>query len=370
MNRFTRPEHFDHSQPPRTAVLAVQLGTPAQPEAGAVRRYLAEFLADPRVVEIPRLLWLPILHGIILRVRPARSARKYSLIWSAEGSPLAVHTAAQAKLLRGELGQRGQDVEVAYAMRYGEPSIPAVMRELRERNVTRLLVLPLYPQYSGATGGTAFDAVFAELAQWRNVPELRTVRSFPADPGWIEAMARSIEQSWLQDGPPERLVMSFHGMPRRTLHLGDPYYCECQLSARLLAQRLGLREEDYVLSFQSRFGRAAWLEPYTAPTLAALGKQGVRRVDVVCPGFVSDCLETLEEIAIEGKQSFIEAGGKDFRYLPCLNQSTALIDALAGLVEQNLEGWPTRWRDDEEAAGDRLELEARRKRAKALGAPD
>lgn len=369
MKRFTRPEHFEHSMPPRTAVLVVQLGTPTQPEAGAVRRYLAEFLADPRVVEIPRLLWLPILHGIILRVRPARSARKYALVWTPDGSPLAVHTAAQAKLLRGALGQRGQDVEVAYAMRYGEPSIASVMRNLRERNVTRLLVLPLYPQYSGATSGTVFDAVFAELAKWRNVPELRTVRSFPRDEGWIEALARSIETAWQTDGPPERLVMSFHGMPRRTLQLGDPYYCECQVGARLLAQRLGLREEDYVLTFQSRFGRAAWLEPYTAPTLAALGKQGVRRVDVVCPGFVSDCLETLEEIAIEGRQSFLDAGGKDFRYLPCLNQSSVLIEALAGLVEQHLEGWPTRWRDDEEAAGEKRELEARRKRARALGAP-
>ena len=368
MNRYTRPVHFDHAMPQRTAVLLVQLGTPAQPEAGAVRRYLAEFLADPRVVEIPRLLWWPILHGIILRLRPAKSAGKYALIWSREGSPLMVHTVAQAKLLRGALGQRGHDVEVAFAMRYGEPSIGTVLRELRERNLSRLLVLPLYPQYAGATAATAFDAVFAELARWRNVPEVRTIRSFPAERGWVNALAASIERAWAADGPPDRLVMSFHGLPRRTLSAGDPYFCECHVSARLLAERLGLREQDYVVTFQSRFGRAEWLKPYTAATLAELGRAGVRRVDVVCPGFVSDCLETLEEIAIEGKQTFLEAGGSDFRYLPCLNQSSELVAALAALAERHLAGWPTAWPKDEEVAARRLAHEERQERARKLGA--
>ena len=368
MNRYTRPEHFEHAMPQRTGVLLVQLGTPAQPEAGAVRRYLAEFLADPRVVEIPRLAWWPILHGIILRFRPRKSAAKYAMIWSREGSPLMVHTVAQAKLLRGALGQRGHDVEVAFAMRYGDPSVATVLREMRERNVTRLLVLPLYPQYAGATAGTAFDAVFGELAHWRNLPEVRTIRSFPADPGWVDALAASIEHAWRVDGPPDRLVMSFHGLPRRTLLAGDPYFCECHVSARLLAERLGLGAEDYVVTFQSRFGRAEWLKPYTAATLEALGRQKVRRVDVVCPGFVSDCLETLEEIAIEGKQRFLAAGGSDFRYLPCLNQSSALIGALAGLVERHLAGWPTAWPLEAELKPERSAREARRERARALGA--
>ncbi|UCE32188.1 MAG: ferrochelatase, partial [Burkholderiales bacterium] len=267
MSRYTASGSFAHGTPARTAVLLVQLGTPEAATAPALRSYLREFLSDRRVVEIPRLIWQPILRGIILNTRPRKSAAKYADIWTEDGSPLRVYTERQTKLLRGLLGERGHEVEVAYAMRYGTPAIGQVMRELRERNAQRLLVLPLYPQYSGSTTATAFDVVFAELARWRNQPELRLVRNFHDDAGYVDALAARIRASWDGIGSPERLVMSFHGVPRRTLDLGDPYHCECQKTGRLLAERLGLEPQQYQVTFQSRFGRAEWLQPYTAPTL-------------------------------------------------------------------------------------------------------
>ncbi len=368
MSRFSASSAFDHATPARTAVLLVQLGTPDAPETSAVRRYLREFLSDPRVVEIPRLVWALILNGIILNVRPARSAEKYATIWTEQGSPLAVHTANQATRLAEAVSARGMDIEVAWAMRYGRPDISSVMRDLRERNVTRLLVLPLYPQYAGSTTATAFDEVFRELSSWRNQPELRTIRSFHDHGPYIEALARHIEAYWAREGRPDQLVMSFHGVPRRTLLLGDPYHCECLVTGRLLAERLQLAQGSYRVTFQSRFGKAEWLQPYTDQTLRELGSQGVGRVDVVCPGFVSDCLETLEEIAIEGKETFLEAGGGDYRYLGCLNDSPELIAALARLVEAHTAGWPVAVPSADAAAACVHALRARSNRARALGA--
>jgi len=368
MPRFTAAADFDHGMPARTGVLLVQLGTPDSPEPGAVRRYLRQFLSDPRVVEIPRLAWWPILNGIILTTRPRSSAAKYAQIWSADGSPLAVYTARQATMLRGYLGERGLDLDVAWAMRYGSPSIAQVLREMRERNVARLLVLPLYPQYAGSTTATAFDAVWRELSGWRNVPELRTVRSFHDFPPYLDALVERVRASWMDDGPPDRLVISFHGVPRRTLLAGDPYHCECQATGRLLAQRLGLPAGRCLVSFQSRFGRAQWLQPYTDQVLADLGRQGVARVDVICPGFVSDCLETLEEIAIEGRETFLHAGGREFRYIPCPNDHPAFVAALASLVQQHVGGWPVLRPGPEAAAQGEQALAQRRERAIALGA--
>lgn len=356
------PSHT-HGQPSRTGVLLCNLGTPEAPTAPAVRRYLAQFLGDPRVVEIPPWLWKPILHGIILRTRPAKSAAKYASIWTQEGSPLQVWTEKQAKLLRGSLGERGHAVEVAHAMRYGNPSIASRLDALRERGVTRVLVLPLYPQYSGTTTASVYDAVHEWAGRQRWVPELRLVNHYHDEPLYIEALARRIEAHWQAEGRPERLVMSFHGVPRRTLELGDPYYCECQKTARLLAARLRLQETQYVVTFQSRFGRAKWLEPYTEPTLRELARQGVKRVDVICPGFATDCLETLEEIAIEAKQAFLTAGGSEFRYIPCLNDRHEGIAALVAVAERHLAGWPTR------SAPDAAELTLQRERARRLGAP-
>ena len=290
--------------------MLVNLGTPAAPDARAVRRFLREFLSDPRVVEIPRVIWWPILYGLVLPLRPRKTAAKYAAIWSEQGSPLMVYSRQQALLLRGYLGERGLDVEVALAMRYGEPSIASALAELRQKNVDRLLVLPMYPQYSATTTASVFDAVADHVKTIRNVPEMRWVKHFHDHAGYIEALRRSVLDHWTRFGAlgkGGKLVISFHGVPKRTLDLGDPYHCECQKTGRLLAESLGLGAGDYVVTFQSRFGRAEWLQPYTAPTLRKLAADGCARVDVICPGFATDCLETLEEIAIEGKNEFLSA---------------------------------------------------------------
>lgn len=325
----------------RTAVVLVNLGTPDAPTAPALRRYLAEFLADPRVVEIPRLLWWPILHGVILRVRPAKSARKYASIWMPEGSPLLVWSEKQAKLLQGYLGERGHAVPVRHAMRYGKPSVASVLDALKAEGATRILLLPLYPQYSGTTTASAWDAVGAWAARVRSLPELRFVNRYHDDPAYIEALAQRVLAHWQTHGRGEKLVLSFHGVPERTRALGDPYYDECLASAKRLGERLSLRDEQLVVTFQSRFGKAAWLQPYTEPTLVALAKQGVASVDVMCPGFTADCLETLEEIDQEVRAAFLAAGGREFRYIPCLNDSHPWIDALAQIALRHLQGWPT-----------------------------
>jgi ferrochelatase len=343
MSFLPEPQHV-HGRPGRTAVLLVNLGTPQAPTPGALRRYLREFLSDPRVVEIPRLLWWPILYAFVLTLRPRRSAAKYATIWTPRGSPLKVYSEQQALLLRGYLGERGFDVEVRLAMRYGEPSIASVLAELRAARTERILVLPLYPQYSASTTASVFDAVNAVLARTRNVPELRTVRHFHDEPGYIEALKHSVLEHWRNHGRAPaaggKLVMSFHGVPKRTLALGDPYYCECQKTGRLLAEALGLAQDEYLVTFQSRFGRAEWLQPYTAPTLQTLARQGTARVDVICPGFVADCLETLEEIAQEARQTFLSAGGKQFHYIACLNDRPDFIHALADVAARHLQGWP------------------------------
>lgn len=329
----------------RTAVLLINLGTPDAPTALAVRRYLREFLSDPRVVETPRLIWWPILHGIVLNLRPRQSAERYAAIWTPEGSPLRLYTERQAKLLRGLLGEAGHAVRVDYAMRYGQPSIPDALTRLAAEGCARILLLPLYPQYSAGTTATAFDAAFAWAATLRDQPELRTVRSFPAEPDYIAALAASVRRHWAAHGRPAssyRLILSFHGIPAKAVELGDPYREECLLTGRLLARALELDEETCVVCFQSRFGFAQWLQPYTAVALENFGRQGIGRVDVLCPGFPADCLETLEEIAIEGKSLFLTAGGREYFAIPCLNESDDWIRALATLALRHLQGWPTR----------------------------
>jgi protoporphyrin/coproporphyrin ferrochelatase len=357
-----RPEPaYRHGQQARTAVLLVNLGTPAEPTAPALRRYLAEFLSDPRVVEIPRLVWLPLLHGIILNTRPARSAAKYASVWMPEGSPLAVWTQRQTAALEVRLKRQGHDLLVAHAMRYGEPSIPSVLDRLREQGVTRVLVLPLYPQYAAATTASVGDKVMQWAATARRVPELRFVGEWHAEPHYIEALAQSLRVHWQQNGRAEKLVLSFHGVPERSLLLGDPYHCQCHVTARLLQQALGLPDDQMLVTFQSRFGKAKWLEPYTEPTLRELAAEGVKSVDVMCPGFVADCLETLEEIDQEAREAFVESGGERFAYVPCLNDAPAFIDTLAAVAMRHLQGWPT--------GADKPD-EAQRLRALALGAKD
>jgi len=313
---------FSHGRAPVTGVLLCNLGTPDAPTASAVRRYLREFLSDPRVVEIPRAVWLPLLHGIILPLRSGKSAAKYATIWTPEGSPLKVHTERQATLLQEQLDARGHRVVVRYAMRYGNPSIASQLDALKDAGATRILVLSAYPQYSATTTASVIDA-----------------------------------------------VNDFHGVPERSLHLGDPYHCECHKTARLLRQALGLAESEVVVTFQSRFGKAKWLEPYTEPTLIRMAQEGCERVDVMCPGFTSDCLETLEEIAQEAQHAFMASGGKAFHYIPCLNDDPAWIEALAAIAEQHLQGWPVQ---AGAADGPAAQAESRLQREAALrlGAKD
>ena len=354
------PPHT-HGQAERVGIVLANLGTPDAPTAPALRRYLAEFLSDPRVVEIPPLVWKAILHGIILRTRPAKSAAKYASVWTPEGSPLLVWTKKQAKLLQGHLGERGAHVLVKPAMRYGNPSIPSVLEALKAEGATRILILPAYPQYSGATTASTFDAVTAWARRQRRIPELRFVHQYHDDPQHIDALRHSVLAHWQREGRGEILVMSYHGMPERTLHLGDPYHCQCMKTSRLLAEALGLKPEQYRVTFQSRFGRAKWLEPATEPTLKALAHKGTRHVDVICPGFAVDCLETLEEIAQEGREAFLKAGGQQFSYIPCLNDSAPGLRALTDLAWRHLSGWPL----TEPSA---VENEQSRQRALALGA--
>ena len=361
---FANELPFKHGTAARVGVLIVNLGTPDAPTPAALRRYLGEFLSDPRVVEIPRLAWWLILHGVILRVRPAKSAQKYASIWTPEGSPLAVWTEKQAKLLAGYLGQAEHSVTVRHAMRYGQPSIATQMDALRADGATRVLVMSMYPQYSAATSASVFDAVAAWGTQARWVPELRFLQQYHDDPGYIDALAAQVRNHWQREGRAGVLVMSFHGVPERTLQLGDPYHCACHKTARLLAQRLGLAKEDFRLTFQSRFGKAQWLQPYTEPTLQQLAREGVERVDLICPGFVADCLETLEEIDQEAREAFMEAGGKQFHYIACLNDRHEWIVALRDLALRHLQGWETMGRPSDD------ELQAQRQRALALGAKD
>ena len=357
---------YQHGSLPKAGILLVNLGTPDAPTAKALRPYLKQFLSDPRVVEIPRAIWWLILNGIILNTRPKKSAAKYALVWTPEGSPLRVHTERQAQLLRGYLGEQTKaPLAVEWAMRYGNPSVAEKLWRLREQGCDRVLVVPLFPQYAASVTASAYDAVAAALSTMRNVPALRVVKHFHDHPGYIQALAQSVRDYWMVNRRPDKLVMSFHGLPRFTLDRGDPYHCECQKTGRLLGEALALKPDQYLVTFQSRFGRAEWLKPYTMETMAQLGRQKVKRVDVVCPGFVSDCLETLEEIAIENKAVFLGAGGSEFHYIPCLNERDGWIRALTAIALDNLRGWvDTEW---DKASGTR-EAELSRQRALAQGA--
>lgn len=342
MSSYLTEPAYTHGESAKTGILLINLGTPDAPTKQALKPYLKEFLSDPRVVEIPRAVWWLILNGIILNTRPKKSAAKYASIWTSEGSPLRFHTEKQAKLLKGWLGERIKSpLVVDYAMRYGNPSVADAMQRLCAQGCDRILALPMYPQYAASSTGSAFDAVYRILLKKRNQPALRTLRHYHDDPGYIAALAANVREYWMRNGRPEILVMSFHGVPRYTLDKGDPYHCECHKTGRLLAEALGLSNDQYRVSFQSRFGRAEWIKPYTSALLTELGQAGTRRVDVVCPGFVADCLETLEEIALEVKHDFVSAGGGEFHYIPALNEHPEWIAALGKIALDNLAGWAT-----------------------------
>lgn len=364
MPHYLPEPKFAHGSQEAIGVLLVNLGTPTAATRKALRSYLKEFLSDRRVVEIPAAIWKPLLYTFILPLRSGRSAKKYAAIWTEEGSPLRVHTARQAKLLQGYLGERmSRPLAVEYAMRYGDDSIADAVGKLKARNCNRILMLPAYPQYAASSTGTAIDALLASMARWRNVPELRIVKHYHDHRAYVAALAAKIRAYWQQHGEPQHFVMSFHGVPRYTLDKGDPYHCECQKTARLLAAALGLEKGRWQIAFQSRFGRTEWLKPYTVDVVRELAKTG-GRVDIACPGFISDCLETLEEIAIEVKSVFLQAGGKEFHYIPCLNQDPEWIKALCTIALENLAGWAI-----EQPNAKEVLLESRQ-RALSLGAKD
>lgn len=344
---------FQHGSADRLGVLLVNLGTPDAPTPAAVRRFLAEFLWDARVIETPRWLWWLILHGVILRIRPSRSAHAYQQIWTPAGSPLMLHCRELADKLQITLAARlGPNVHVALGMTYGNPAIRAALEQLHRDGVRRLVVLPLYPQYSGTTTASVFDRVTSVLQRWRWLPDLRFVGSYHDDPAYIDALAASIRAHW-QANERRHLLFSFHGAPRPYLEAGDPYHCQCLKTARLIAEKLELDAAEWTASFQSRLGRGEWLRPYTDEVLKKYAQQGPKRVTVVCPGFSTDNLETLEEIAIRNRADFLAHGGEAFDYIPALNSSPAHVDLLTDLVMRNAQGWPLSTASGDPASNER-----------------
>ncbi|MEM8932863.1 MAG: ferrochelatase [Acidobacteriota bacterium] len=364
-NLFTVERDYDHATEPAIGVVIANLGTPEAPTAKALRPYLKQFLGDPRVVEYSRPLWWLILNGIILTFRPKKSAEVYAHVWTDEGSPLLITSHQLTEAIEARLSERfGTTIHCALAMTYGEPSTPGALAELKAKGCRRIVVLPLYPHYSGSTVGSVFDAIAKELMTWRWVPELRTINQYHDDPAFIEALAGRIRSFWDEHGEPEVLVTSYHGIPKRYFLNGDPYHCQCHKTTRLLAERLGLPEERVVVTFQSLFGREEWLKPYTEDTLGAMPEAGVKKIDVLCPGFAVDCLETIDEIDREYREVFEEAGGEQFRYIPCLNDGDDHADLLTDLVARQLGGWAVP-ADEHDAAAVTSEAQASRNLADA-----
>ncbi|MEZ4518529.1 MAG: ferrochelatase [Chloroflexota bacterium] len=337
---YREPASLDPHTSSDIGILLVNVGSPAAPTGAALRPYLAQFLGDERIIEYPRWMWQPILHGIILNTRPRRSARLYERVWTEEGSPLLSVLHQQAAALEAWLGTRlPVPVKVEAGMRYGDPSIAHALRELDRANVRRILVFPLYPQYSATTTATSLDAVFDELKTWRRMPELRTINRYHTHPLYIKVLATAVQEQWTHTGRPERLLMSFHGIPQEYADKGDPYYHECHETAQLLVEELRLDADEWQVTFQSRFGPAEWLQPYTDVTLTEWGQAGLAHVDAICPGFSADCLETVDEVGREGRESFQEAGGGEFHYIPALNARPNHIEALGAVALEHLGGW-------------------------------
>jgi ferrochelatase len=328
---------YDHEgASPRQGILLCNLGTPDAPRPAELRRYLKEFLSDPRVVEIPRLLWWMILNLIILRIRPRRSAKLYQSVWTEAGSPLMLYSQGQVAAVKQRLAEKYGDIPVVLGMRYGNPSMASAIKQLTDQNVRDIIVLPLYPQYAGATTGSTFDAIAKTFTKLRWVPELQFINGYHKSEGYLDALCTTIKRHIEQHGQPDKFVFSYHGTPERYLKNGDPYHCFCHQTTRLVREKLGFDESQVMTTFQSRFGREPWLQPYTDKTLEQLPEDGVKHVAVICPGFSSDCLETIEEINMEARESFIESGGDQFHYIPCLNDDPVHIDALVSILEKRL----------------------------------
>ena len=338
--RYINTPNYNHQQADKIGVLLTNLGTPDEPTPKALKRYLKQFLSDPRVVEVPRLLWWLILNGVILQFRPRRSAKAYQTVFTEQGSPLLFHTQAQRDAIAQKLQQQyGDNIVVEFAMRYGNPSVDSVLDKMFAQGVRQLVVLPLYPQYSASTSASTFDELSRNFMRRRWLPDLRFISHYPDYSPFIQAAAHKIRQHWQRHGQADKLILSYHGIPKRYLLNGDPYHCECYKTSRLIAEQLGLDESQYLTTFQSRFGREEWLKPYTDVTLKALPAQGVNSVQVFCPGFSADCLETIEEIGEENKAYFLHAGGKRYEYISALNAEPQHIDALCQLINENLQGW-------------------------------
>ena len=338
--KFRSQQSFTHAQADKIGVLISNLGTPEAPTKQALRPYLKQFLSDPRVVEVPKLIWWFILNGIILNIRPKRSAEAYKTVWTEDGSPLLTHTKHQAAGLAKRFSQKyGDDIIVEYAMRYGEPSVSNAVEKLLAQGARKIVLLPLYPQYCASTSGSTFDALAQDFTQRRWLPDFRFISHYHDNPEYISCMAKKIQAHWDKHGRTDKLVFSYHGIPKRYLTNGDPYHCECHKTSRLIADALGLKGEEYMTTFQSRFGREEWLKPYTDETLKKLPEQGVKSLQVVCPGFSSDCLETIEEIGEENREYFMEAGGERYEYIECLNSDDAHLDMLFNLLVENIQGW-------------------------------
>jgi len=338
---YTSKAKFAHDQPPSTGVLLVNLGTPDAATPKAVRRYLAEFLADPRVVEFPRLLWRIVLHGVILRVRPGHVAKAYGKVWTEHGSPLLVESKAICAKLQSQVDQNlPGPVHIELAMRYGNPSIKYALEQLRDKNIERLIILPLYPQYSATTTAAVYDEISQQLKHWRWLPNFRMLMQYHDHPLYIRAIADQITDAEKQYGKPDKLILSFHGIPERYLTNGDPYFCHCHKTARLVSEYLKLEDDDWVLAFQSRFGREPWLQPYLDKMLEKMPQAGTQSIHIIAPGFSVDCLETLEELAMQNAELFKQNGGESYRYIPALNDSEAQIDLLLGLIKQEGHAWP------------------------------
>ena len=339
MPTYQTTPQFEHGKRDTTGILVVNLGTPAAPTSGAVRRFLRQFLSDPRVVELPRALWWLILNLVILLVRPSRSAAAYQKIWTENGSPLLLYSTSLTDKIRDRLASNSASTDVELAMTYGDPSVDSAIDKLLARGVQRILVLPLYPQYSGTTTASVYDAVHRKLGKLRWVPEIRFINSYHDEPAYISALAASVQSHWRQHGRGDKLLMSFHGIPKKNLERGDPYFCQSQKTARLLAAALNLTDDEWIIAFQSRVGAEEWLSPYTDETVKSLANQGIKKLDVVCPGFATDCLETLEEIAMQNAEFFTAAGGESLRYIPALNDDASHVEFLAALATRHTAGW-------------------------------
>ena len=339
MSEFIGEKNYEHGSTYKTGILLTNLGTPDAPTAKAVKPYLRQFLSDPRVIELPWFFWQIILRGIILQIRPKRSAKNYSKIWIKEGSPLLQIAKQQLDLIKKELQSNYPNTIIKLAMRYGNPSIESVLRELQQKQVRRLLVFPLYPQYCAATTASTFDAVTNVLQKWRWIPELRFINQYFEEETYISALADSIQQFWNNNGKPQKIVFSYHGIPKKYHTKGDPYHCFCLKTTRLVKEYMNLKDTEVVTTFQSRFGRQEWLQPYTSETLRELPRKGIKRVHIISPGFSADCLETLEELEEENREYFEKAGGEDYKYIPCLNDNPLHISMMTGLIKKHTQGW-------------------------------